>query len=94
MMQEPLTASQARLQEDLRGLIYGDARCDDVIRQLYSSDGSPFEERPRAVVWPKTFPPSCNTRLKKGFPYIVAVRGQAVPPPPSVRESSSIFRVI
>lgn len=54
MMQEPLTASQARLQEDLRGLIYGDARCDDVIRQLYSSDGSPFEERPRAVVWPKT----------------------------------------
>ena len=54
MIQEPLTASQARLQEDLRGLLYGDARCDDVIRQLYSSDGSPFEERPRAVVWPKT----------------------------------------
>lgn len=52
--QEPLNASQARLQDDLLGLVKGDVRCDDVARQLYSSDGSPFEETPRAVVWPRT----------------------------------------
>lgn len=53
-LQEPLSASQARLQDDLLGLVQGDVRCDDVARQLYSSDGSPFEERPRAVVWPRS----------------------------------------
>jgi len=53
-MPEQLTASQARLQDDLRGLIRGDARCDDLVLQLYSSDGSPFEERPLGVVWPRS----------------------------------------
>ncbi|MGI6402324.1 MAG: FAD-binding and (Fe-S)-binding domain-containing protein [Thermoguttaceae bacterium] len=53
-LQEPLSASQARLQDDLLGLIKGDVRCDDVIRQVYCSDGSLFEELPRAVVWPKS----------------------------------------
>ena len=53
-LQEPLSASQARLHDDLLGLVKGDVRCDDVARQLYSSDGSPFEEIPRAVVWPRS----------------------------------------
>ena len=54
MALEPLNANQARLQDDLRGLIRGDARCDDVILQLYSFDGGPFEERPVAVAWPRS----------------------------------------
>ncbi|MDO5308306.1 MAG: FAD-binding and (Fe-S)-binding domain-containing protein [Planctomycetia bacterium] len=53
-MDESLSASRARLQEDLRGLIRGDVRCDDVVLQLYSSDGSPFEERPEGIVWPRS----------------------------------------
>ncbi len=53
-MAEQLTASQARLQDDLRGIVRGDARCDDLVLQLYSSDGSPFEERPLGVVWPRS----------------------------------------
>jgi FAD/FMN-containing dehydrogenase/Fe-S oxidoreductase len=51
---EPLWAQQARLQEDLRGLVRGEARCDELTLQLFSSDGSPYQERPIGVVWPRT----------------------------------------
>ncbi|QDU94354.1 FAD-binding and (Fe-S)-binding domain-containing protein [Lignipirellula cremea] len=43
-----------RIQADLRGLIEGDARCDDVFVQMYASDASIFELRPLAVVRPKS----------------------------------------
>ncbi len=43
-----------RLQEDLRGLVAGDVRCDDIFLQLYASDASIYELRPLAVVRPKT----------------------------------------
>ena len=53
-VQEPLSAQQSRLQDDLRGLIRGDARCDDLTMRLFSSDGSPWQERPTGVVWPRS----------------------------------------
>ncbi|MBQ7813494.1 MAG: FAD-binding oxidoreductase, partial [Thermoguttaceae bacterium] len=53
-MSESLAASQARLQEDLRGLVRGDVRCDEIVLQLFSSDGGPFQERPACVVWPRS----------------------------------------
>jgi FAD/FMN-containing dehydrogenase/Fe-S oxidoreductase len=43
-----------RIQADLRGLLKGDVRCDDVFLQLYSSDASIYEIRPLAVVRPRT----------------------------------------
>lgn len=43
-----------RIQEDLRGLISGEVRCDDVFVQLYSSDASIYEVRPLGVVRPRT----------------------------------------
>ncbi|MBP5620464.1 MAG: FAD-binding oxidoreductase [Thermoguttaceae bacterium] len=53
-MTESLSSQQARLQEDLRGLVDGDARCDELTRQLFSSDGSAYQELPLAVVWPRS----------------------------------------
>ena len=32
---------QQRIEEDLRGLLQGDVRCDDIFTQLYASDYSP-----------------------------------------------------
>ncbi len=43
-----------RIQADLRGLVKGDVRCDDVFVQLYSTDASIYEIRPQAVVRPRT----------------------------------------
>jgi FAD/FMN-containing dehydrogenase/Fe-S oxidoreductase len=43
-----------RIQDDLRGLVKGDVRCDDIFLQLYSSDASIYEIRPLAVVRPRT----------------------------------------
>lgn len=43
-----------RIQADLRGLLKGDVRCDDVFLQLYASDASIYEIRPQAVVRPRT----------------------------------------
>ena len=43
-----------RIQEDLRGLISGDVRCDDLFCQLYASDGSIYEIRPLGVVRPRS----------------------------------------
>lgn len=43
-----------RTQEDLRGLISGEVRCDDVFLQLYASDASIYQIKPLAVVRPRT----------------------------------------
>ncbi len=43
-----------RIQEDLRGLIDGDVRCDDVYLQLYASDASIYQIRPLGIVRPRS----------------------------------------
>ena len=45
---------QSRIQEDLRGLLDGEVRCDDLFLQLYASDASVYQIRPLGVVLPKT----------------------------------------
>ncbi len=45
---------QARIEEDLRGIVAGDVLCDDVGRSLYATDGSLFEEWPVAIVRPRS----------------------------------------
>lgn len=45
---------QARIEEDLRGVVAGDVLCDDVGRSLYATDGSLFEEWPMAIVRPRS----------------------------------------
>ncbi|HTQ39545.1 MAG TPA: anaerobic glycerol-3-phosphate dehydrogenase subunit C [Pirellulales bacterium] len=42
-----------RIQDDLRGLVAGDVRCDDVFLQLFASDASLYELKPLAVVRPR-----------------------------------------
>lgn len=42
-----------RIQEDLRGRVEGDVRCDDVFVQMYASDASIYEIRPLGVVRPR-----------------------------------------
>ncbi len=42
-----------RIQDDLRGLMTGDVRCDDVFLRLYASDASVYEIRPLGVVRPR-----------------------------------------
>lgn len=50
----PLTAAQqTRLRDDLRGLIKGDVRCDEVTQQLFATDGSILQSRPACVVCPQ-----------------------------------------
>lgn len=48
-----LTPTQARLRDDIRGLIRGDVACDEVTRQLYSTDAGILQCRPMGVVWPR-----------------------------------------
>ena len=48
-----ITAQQERLQSDLRGLIEGEVRCDEVALRLYSTDASLFECRPLGIVYPR-----------------------------------------
>jgi FAD/FMN-containing dehydrogenase/Fe-S oxidoreductase len=43
-----------RIQEDLRGLVSGEVRCDDVFVQLYSTDASIYQIRPLGVVRPRS----------------------------------------
>ncbi|MGH7194690.1 MAG: FAD-binding oxidoreductase, partial [Candidatus Saccharimonadales bacterium] len=43
-----------RIQEDLRGLVAGEVRCDDVFVHLYASDASIYQIKPLAVVRPRT----------------------------------------
>lgn len=45
---------RARIEEDLRGLLDGDVRADDVFLQLYASDASIYQIRPLAVVLPRS----------------------------------------
>jgi FAD/FMN-containing dehydrogenase/Fe-S oxidoreductase len=42
-----------RILEDLRGLVRGDVRCDDIFLQLFASDASIYEIKPLAVVRPR-----------------------------------------
>ena len=50
----PLTAAQqTRLRDDLRGLIDGDVRCDEVTQQLYATDAGILQSRPVCVVCPR-----------------------------------------
>jgi FAD/FMN-containing dehydrogenase/Fe-S oxidoreductase len=42
-----------RIEADLRGLLDGEVRCDDVFAQLYAGDASIFETRPLGVVRPR-----------------------------------------
>ena len=44
---------RARIQEDLRGVIDGEVRCDDLFLQMYSSDASIYQIKPRAVIRPR-----------------------------------------
>ena len=41
------------MQDDLRGLVAGDVRCDEVFLQLYASDGSMYQIKPLCVVRPR-----------------------------------------
>jgi FAD/FMN-containing dehydrogenase len=45
---------RTRIQEDLRGLIAGDVRCDDVYLQLYASDASIYQVQPLGIVSPRS----------------------------------------
>jgi len=51
---EPIALQRERIQDDLRGLVSGEVRCDDIRLQLYASDGSIYEIRPAAVVQPRS----------------------------------------
>lgn len=42
-----------RVQADLRGLLDGEVRCDDLFRQMYASDASIYEIKPLAIVRPR-----------------------------------------
>ena len=44
---------RTRIQEDLRGVLDGDVRCDDLTLQLYSTDASIYQIRPQGVVCPR-----------------------------------------
>lgn len=43
-----------RILDDLRGVVRGEVRCDDLFLQLYASDASIYEIRPLAVVRPRS----------------------------------------
>ena len=49
-----LDQQRERIQDDLRGLIAGEVRCDDVFLQLFASDASIYEIRPLGVVRPRS----------------------------------------
>lgn len=43
-----------RIQDDLRGLVAGEVRCDDVFLQLFASDASIYEIKPLGIVRPRS----------------------------------------
>ena len=50
----PLTAAQqTRLRDDMRGLIKGDVRCEEVTQQLYATDASILQAQPVCIVCPR-----------------------------------------
>ncbi len=51
---EQLDQQRERIQDDLRGLVAGEVRCDDVFGQLYASDGSVHHIKPLGVVCPRS----------------------------------------
>ena len=51
---DQLDQYRQRIQDDLRGLIAGEVRCDDLFLQLYASDASIYEIRPLGVVRPRS----------------------------------------
>lgn len=53
-MSNNLTTMQARLRDDLRGVVSGEVYCDEATLQLYSTDGSMFQCRPLVVVYPRS----------------------------------------
>jgi FAD/FMN-containing dehydrogenase/Fe-S oxidoreductase len=51
----PLSDQQRQIiQDDLRGLIEGDVRCDDISLQLFASDASIYEIKPLGIVRPRS----------------------------------------
>lgn len=49
-----LDQQRERVQADLRGLVSGDVRCEDLFLQLFANDGSVYELKPLAVVRPRS----------------------------------------
>lgn len=49
-----MDVERQRIEEDLRGQIAGNVRCDDLFVQLYASDASIYEINPLGVVQPRT----------------------------------------
>jgi FAD/FMN-containing dehydrogenase/Fe-S oxidoreductase len=49
-----MDADNQRIEEDLRGVLRGEVRCDDLYTQLYSTDASVYELRPLGVVRPRS----------------------------------------
>ena len=49
-----MDVERQRIEEDLRGQIAGEVRCDDLFVQLYASDASIYEIAPLGVVRPRT----------------------------------------
>ncbi|MEM9410114.1 MAG: anaerobic glycerol-3-phosphate dehydrogenase subunit C [Planctomycetota bacterium] len=47
-----MDSERSRIEEDLRGVVEGDVRCDDTFLQMYASDASIYEAKPLAVVMP------------------------------------------
>ena len=45
---------RTRIQEDLRGLVAGEVRCDDVFLQLYASDASLYQIKPLGIIRPRS----------------------------------------
>lgn len=50
----PLDQQRERIQDDIRGLIAGEVRCDDVFLRLFASDASIFEIKPLGVIRPRS----------------------------------------
>ncbi|MDR1485067.1 MAG: FAD-binding protein [Planctomycetaceae bacterium] len=48
-----LTPTQERLRDDIRGLIKGEIRCDEVTLQLYSTDAGLLQSKPQGIVYPR-----------------------------------------
>lgn len=49
-----MDAAGSRIESDLRGLISGEVRCDDVAAAMYARDASLYQFRPTGVVRPKS----------------------------------------
>lgn len=50
----PLDQQRERVQDDIRGLVAGEVRCDDVFLRLFASDASIYEITPLGVIRPRS----------------------------------------